>query len=130
MSSVQKEQIYVELRKYHLDEFPESLSNASMNDLLSEYRILEDEVITMLLELVNGKSEYVDLSDKLNNFIDKAKPGPKGNKTEEADRKHFVDKSNQLVQILQMAQDASFKLRPPRKTRESSRKVITTVNKT
>lgn len=129
MSAAQKEQIYVELRKYHLDEFPESFSNASMNELLAEYRILEDEVITMLLSLVNGKSEYSDLSRSLKNFSDKATILPEGDKTEAKHRKHFADKTEQLGRILQIAKQASFKVRPPRKTRESTRTVVTKITK-
>lgn len=129
MSAVQKEQIYTELRKYHLDELPESFPNSGMNDLLSEYRNLEDEIIAMLLGLVNGKSEYVDLSNNLNDFIQKAQPLLEGDITETDDRKHFTDKSEQLARILQMAKQASFTIRPPRKTRESTRAVVTKVNK-
>ncbi len=129
MSAVQKEQIYTELRKYHLDELPDVFANPGMNDLLIEYRNLEDEVIAMLLGLVNGKSEYVDLSNNLNEFVQKAKPILKGDESETDDRKHFADKSEQLAHILEMAKQASFTIRPPRKTRESTRAVVTKVNK-
>lgn len=129
MSAIQKEQIYAELRKYHLDEFPETLSNLDMDNLLAEYRILEDEVIAMLLGLVNGKSEYVDLTGSLKTFIDKAKPKPKGNKSEISEREHFVLKSEQLRHILGIAERASFTVRPARKVRESTREVITKVNR-
>lgn len=129
MSAAQKEQIYVELRKYHLDEFPEVLSNPAMNDALSEYRTLEDEIISMLLGLVNGKSEYVNVTDDLQSFNSKVKQLPKGNETEINERKHFVDKAAQLEHILNLAQSGSFTVRPPRKTRESTREVVTKVTK-
>ncbi len=129
MSAFQKEQIYTELRKYHLDEFPDSLSNSDMNDLLNEYRLLEDEIISMLLGLVNGKSEYVDWSKQLQAFITKSKVAPKGDKVEEKDRQHFTSKCEQLAEILAMAEKASFVVRPPRKTRQSTREVVTKVTK-
>jgi hypothetical protein len=83
----------------------------------------------MLLGLVNGKSEYVDLSGNLKTFVEEVKPAPKGDKAEVEDRKHFADKTQQLTHILEMAQRASFTVRPPRKTRESTREVVTKVNK-
>jgi hypothetical protein len=129
MTAIQKEQIYVELRKYHLDELPESLSNSGMNELLSEYRELEDEAIAMLLGLVNGKSEYVDLSGHFAAFLEKAKPEPKASKVEKAELLHFADKLDQLDQIIKMAHQASFTMRPPRKVRESTRTVVTKVNR-
>lgn len=129
MSAKQKEQIYIELREYHLDEFPESLSNSSMNELLSEYRALEDDVINMLLSFVNGKAEYTDMSENISKFIDKAKPNPSGDKSEDADRKHFILKIEQLKSIIEMAKDTPFKLRRVRNTRPSTREVITKVNK-
>lgn len=129
MTAVQKEQIFVELRKYHLDEFPESLVNTDMNYLLSEYRALEDEIISMLLGLVNGKSEFVDLSKDLSAFEEKAKPMLKGDKAEESDRKRFLSKIEQLSHILQLASMASFVVKPPRKVRESTRAVVTKVTK-
>ena len=130
MSAIQKEQIYVELRKYHLDEFPDSLANPDMNDLLEEYRVLEDEIISMLLGLVNGKSEYVEMSDDLKKFSAKAAPVLKGDKAEAKDREHFASKISQLETIIDLAQRASFTVRPPRKVRESTRSVVTKITRT
>lgn len=129
MTAVQKEQIFTELRKYHLDEFPDSLVNSDMNDLLSEYRELEDQIISMLLGLVNGKSEYQDLSKELEDFLSKAKPVLKGDKAEASDRQHFLSKIEQLEHILKIAAMASFTVKPPRKVRESTRSVVTKVTK-
>lgn len=129
MTAVQKEQIFTELRKYHLDEFPESLVNSDMNELLSEYRELEDEVISMLLGLVNGKSEFSDMSPNLKSFHDKVRPEAKGDKAELQDRKHFESKAEQLEHIVKIAEHASFTVKPPRKVRESTRSVVTKVTK-
>ena len=130
MSAVQKEQIYVELRQYHLDEFPANLANSDMNDLLDEYRVLEDEIISMLLGLVNGKSEYIDMTAKLKAFSNKAAPSLKGDKTESQDREHFASKIQQLQKIIELAQKASFTVKPLRKTRESTRSVVTKITRT
>ncbi len=129
MSAIQKEQIYVELREYHLDELPETLSNSDMNDLLKEYRVIEDEIISMLLGLVNGKTEFADMTGPLQTFKSKVQPFIGGDKTEDKDREHLLSKITQLEHILNLAAKASFTIRPPRKTRESTRAVVTKVTR-
>ncbi len=130
MSAIQKELIYTELRKYHLDEFPESFASSDMNRLLVEYRSLEDEVIAMLLGLVNGKSEYLDLSDNLKKFSGVVKqPNDQNDDLEGLERDHFISKAEQLIHILDMAKRGSFTARPTRKIRPSTRAVVVKVNK-
>lgn len=127
MSAAQKELIYVELRKYHLDEFPDSFGSAKLNELLAEYRQLEDQAVSMLLGLVNGKSEFADLAQDIKNFDSKVKlnTGDEAKK----DRDLFVSKLRQLERIIHLAGTASFTIRSKPKIRPSTRAVITKVNK-
>ncbi|HEX3095523.1 MAG TPA: hypothetical protein VHQ20_00200, partial [Patescibacteria group bacterium] len=60
MSAIDKERIFVELRKYHTDQFPDKLANEDMQALRAEFQIIEDDIVTMLLSLVNGKLGFVD----------------------------------------------------------------------
>ncbi len=115
MTAFEKEQIFVELRKYHLDEFPKSLSTPKMQDLFVEYKGIEDKIVSMIFGLVNGKTEFVDLSQDLINFNKKAKKTSTSDKAEEADRDLFLSKSAHLSLILNIAAAGTFKLRPVRK---------------
>ncbi|QQS23369.1 hypothetical protein IPM19_02290 [bacterium] len=127
MSALQKEQIYVELRKYHLDELPDSFANPKLNELLAEYRLLEDQSISMLLGLVNGKSEIADFSNDYENFA--AKIEMLNDVEDKNDKQHFHSKLESLKYIISMAQAASFTIRPVRKIKQSSRAVVTKINK-
>lgn len=127
MSAAKKEQIYVELRKYHLNEFPDSYTDPVINDLLQEYRILEDQAVSMLLGLVNGKTEYTDLTREFLAFEAKIKLASEQSQTK--DLSLFKTKLNNLEQIIHLAKSASFVMRPVRHIRQSTRAVETKVNK-
>jgi hypothetical protein len=117
MTAIEKEQIFIELRKYHTEEFPASLSNQNMAQLLGEFRALEDRVISMLLSLVSGKVAFVDLSSDLKAFGQKVKIKSTGDRSEDADRTMFISKIEQLSQIMNIAEVATFKLKVPRVAR-------------
>ncbi len=127
MSAAKKEQIYVELRQYHLNEFPDFYTDTAINDLLKEYRILEDQAVSMLLGLVNGKSEYTDLTKEFKDF--ESKIILIKDKAQEQDIALFQSKLNNLEQIILLAKSASFVMRPVRHVRQSTRAVETKVNK-
>jgi hypothetical protein len=129
MSAIQKEQIYVELRQYHENHFPETFSNSELNDLLKEYRNLEDEVIAMLLGLVNGKSEYMDLSNLPEKFMAKLDSVETSLPEESDEKEHFLAKVKSLQDILSLAEKATFKIRPVRQARVSTREVVTKITK-
>lgn len=114
MSALEKEQIFTELRKYHQDEFPSTMTNQNMTDLLGEFRELEDKIVNMLLSLVNGKVALVDLTPDLRSFANKAKVTPKGDRAEDDNRNLFIAKIEHLSQILNMAGLATFRLKVPR----------------
>ncbi len=114
MSAFEKEKIFIELRKYHLEGFPKTLSSQEMTSLLVEYKEIEDAIVSMIFGLVNGKTAYVDFSTQLKDFDKKARPGISTNKIETSDRELFLSKSSQLSTIINIAAAGNFKLRPVR----------------
>ncbi len=115
MSAFEKEKIFVELRKYHLEEFPKPLATEQMTTLLTEYKEIEDAIVSMIFGLVNGKTEFVDFRTQLKDFNKKVKPGLTTDKAETSNRELFLSKSFQLSNILDIASGGNFKLRPIRK---------------
>src|SRR5688572_20699519 len=114
MSAADKEKIFVELRKYHQDAFSEQMVNEDMNRLRNELENIEDKLVNMILGLVNGKTEFVDMGEDLRNFKKKIKILPSGARQEDGDRKFFKSKVDQLDNILQIASQGTFKLKIPR----------------
>lgn len=114
MSAIDKEKIFVELRKYHTDAFSDKLSTADMDELREEFAEVEDATVSMLLNLVNGKQGFVDLSQDLISFKDKVKIVKGGNKAEDEDRNFFIAKIDHLESILNIAKQAVFRLKVPR----------------
>ncbi len=123
MTAFEKEQIFVELRKYHLEKFPKSLSTPLMENLLIEFKELEDSIVGMLFGLVNGKTEYVDMGAQVKSISKKIMINPNSDKTEDSDRNLFINKLALLSQILNIAANSTFKLRPQRNT-----KIIRSIN--
>lgn len=118
MSAFDKEKVFVELRKYHLNEFPKSLSTPRMASLLEEYKSLEDSIVSMIFGLVNGKTEFVDFKPQLVDFnkkLDKKAESAQEDKLEEENKALFLSKSVELTEILNIAESGDFKLRPQRK---------------
>lgn len=115
MTAFEKEQIFVELRKYHLDEFPKTFSTPLMTSYLEDYKTIEDNIVSMIFGLVNGKTEFVDFSSELKNFNNKVKINSTTDKAELSDRELFLSKSAHLSLILNIAAAGTFKLRPIRK---------------
>lgn len=114
MTAFEKEQIFVELRKYHLEEFPKSLATEKMSSLLAEYKTIEDGIVSMIFGLVNGKTEFVDFGNQLKSFNKKVEVDTSTDKAEIKDRKLFLSKSAHLSLILNIAAAGTFKLRPIR----------------
>lgn len=114
MSAIDKEKIFVELRQYHTDAFPDKLSSPVMEELREEYAELEDTAVSMLLNLVNGKTGYVEMDSEFKAFKEKIKVTKTSEKAEEEDRKFFTAKIEHLAVILDMAKNAIFRLKVPR----------------
>ena len=127
MSAQEKENIFVELRKYHLDEFPKSLSSETMNELRTEFGEFEDKLVTMLLSLVNGRAEYVDLTPDLDKIKAKAEISASTEAIENSDRELLLSKIKQLSNILHMASVGTFPLKRKRPVRISQSKKPVTV---
>jgi hypothetical protein len=114
MSAIDKEKIFVELRKYHIEQFPDKLVNEDMQTLREEFQVIEDNIVTMLLNLVNGKLGFVDFKKELAEFEGKVKVSKSTDKSEIENRNLFVTKIAQLNDLLLMAEGAIFKLKIPR----------------
>lgn len=114
MSAMDKEKIFVELRKYHTEEFPEKLATEEMQALREEFLEIEDNIVTMLLSLVNGKLGFVDFEKELNDFGKKVKSTKTTDRSEDANREFFVSKITHLTELLLIAKNSIFKLKVPR----------------
>ncbi len=117
MSAIEKEKIFVELRRYHTSEFPEKLPSQELTALRSEFGLIEDRVVAMLLRFVNGKSVFVDFSEELDSFQDKVKLAPSGEQRTEENKQLFFSKTRHLSEIIGIAKVSNFKLKTPRPTR-------------
>jgi hypothetical protein len=112
MDAQNKEKIYEELRNYHLEQFPDKVRNPIMKDLRIEFGVLEDKIIAMLLSLVNGKAEYADPSGDIQSFDERLhRAVPEGHDDEES-MNLFATKIAKLREIVEVAKNAEFKLRP------------------
>lgn len=114
MSAIDKEKIFVELRKYHTEEFPEKMVNENMQTLRDEFEVIEDNIVTMLLSLVNGKLGFVDFEKELADFSKKIKISKSGDRAEDKERTFFLTKIEHLNELLMIAKNAIFKLKVPR----------------
>ena len=117
MAAFEKEKIFVELRKYHTDEFPERMATSKMQQLREEFSVLEDSIINMLLNLVNGKVAFVDHTAELGAFADRVKVKPSGDRSEDDNRRLFISKIEQLKNVLELGRNSNFTLRVPRTKR-------------
>lgn len=109
-----KEKIFVELRQYHTDAFDDKLSTKEMDSLREEFVELEDNIVTMLLNLVNGKVGYVDFQKELAVFQKKVKVSKTTDPAETKNRVFFSNKIEHLNQILDIARASIFRLKIPR----------------
>ncbi len=114
MSAMDKEKIFVELRKYHTEQFPDKLVNEDMQNLREEFQVIEDDIVTMLLSLVNGKLGFVDFKKELTEFENKVKISKNTTKSEVENRNLFMSKISLLKELLVIAENAVFKLKIPR----------------
>ncbi len=105
MSALNKEKIYEELRNYHANAFPDKFPTEKLDNLRAEFGVIEDEVISMLLGLVNGKRVIVELGDSVTNFQ---------KKLNESEQEVFASKSAQLLDLMAMAKGFDFQLRKVR----------------
>ncbi len=124
MTAVEKEQIFVKLRKYHTDEFPAAFGNDAMNSLLAEFRELEDKIISTMLGAVNGKAEYIDYSDDLKKFSKKIQNDFSG-----SEKEFFEMKINDLSEIMDLAAATTFSLKKSYAHRLVGKQVTTTITK-
>jgi chromosome segregation ATPase len=120
MSSIEKEKIFIELREYHTFQFPEHLASEQLADLRAEFEVLEDKIVNMILSLVNGKQEYVELKDELEEFKARIASADKV-ANDDTDRTFFLEKIDKLVGILAVAKESTFKLKPPRYRKEAEK---------
>ncbi len=114
MSLLNKEKIFTLLRGYHENLFPAVFSSEAMRRLRIELEVLEDQITSMALSLVSGKSVFSDSSEELHLFQKKVSILPNGDRKEDQDRNLFSSKISQLLEILSVAKESSFRLKTVR----------------
>lgn len=119
MSAHQKENVFIKLRDYHLNTFPDKMSSSLMEQSKIDFQIIEDKIINMLLNLVNGKGLYVDFVPELKSFEVEMTAKKSDDPIEFENRTLFTTKIRNLREVLKFALDADFKMRTPRFTKES-----------
>ena len=112
MSFLNKEKVFTILREYHQNAFPDVLSTKEMAKLRIEFETLEDQVINMIINVVARKALFADSTAELLAFQKKVQIKPSGDRKEDADRNLFTTKIAQLFEILSMAKEATFTLKP------------------
>lgn len=130
MSAYEKEAIFTELRQYHLNDFPETSKSESYLSVYKQFILLEEEIVNMLLQLVNGKSEYVDYSQKLKKFTDLVANESSSDVEFKQVSQLFFEKCEHLKKILALAADGNFPLRKQKTPRISlaTKPIITKKN--
>ena len=110
MSALAKEKIFEGLRNYHTHKFP-AIKNLEVNNLKSEFILMEDSIIGMILSLVSGKAEFVDSAKELNTFQEKLKTTIPVDSADEKSRSLFVSKISQLGEMMSLAKASNFQLK-------------------
>ncbi|HMQ02007.1 MAG TPA: hypothetical protein PKD79_02990 [Candidatus Doudnabacteria bacterium] len=129
MSAFEKENIFVELREYHMNEFPESMASTQLDELRVEFGELEDSIVNMILSLVNGKAEFEDHSEELKTFREKLNAITADTEAEKSNKNFFEAKLSHLDKILNQTGRGTFPLRKQRPARISQSKKPVTIGK-
>ncbi len=113
MSALDKEKIFDQLRNYHAVSFPVKSATTEMTSWRERFEEMQDNIINMVLSIISGKSEFVDVSKDLSAFGEKIKSNNSGNELEAPERNLFEVKITQLLLVLDLAKSANFRLRTP-----------------
>lgn len=112
MSALAKEKIFEELRNYHTHQFP-AIKSPEMNNLRTEFGAMEDRIVGMILSTISGRAEFIDFAKELDTFQDKLKRTmPADGNNDETSRNLFASKISQLSEMMALAKESGFKLRP------------------
>jgi hypothetical protein len=77
MQVSEKEQIYTQLREYHEMDKQFRTSDAGVINLQTELEGIKEETVNSVLRFVNGKSEFSDVQEPLQNLKTKyLEPNP------------------------------------------------------
>lgn len=114
MNAIGKEKIFEELRNYHTHQFPVKIKNLAVDNLRTEFVVLEDKIVTMVLSLISGKTEFVDATKDLDMFQNKLERTMANDDGNEISKNLFVAKISKLSEIMIIAKDSDFKLKPVR----------------
>jgi uncharacterized protein YacL len=113
MSNQNKEKILVQLRAYHALDLPKVSNNKKIQDLIEEITVIEDQITSMVLQLINGKSLFVESNYELEILQKKVSKLPQD--IEQAPyKKILLTKIDLLLNLLIAAKESMFKLRVPR----------------
>jgi hypothetical protein len=127
MTAVEKEQIFIRLRKYHTEEFPQTYDTDGKTGLLEDFRELEDQIIGTVLGMVNGKAEYIDYSKELETFSGKIEN--EFTDSDNSQKKFFETKIKDLGEVMQIASETKFALKRSYAHKLVGKKVTTTITK-
>lgn len=111
MSALAKEKIFEELRNYHTHQFP-AIKSPEMNNLRTEFAAMEDRIVGMILSTISGRAEFIDSAKELDTFQDKLKRTMPADGGDETSRNLFASKISQLSEMMALAKESGFKLRP------------------
>lgn len=110
MNAINKEKVFEKLRTYHA-EAKGKFKGPQAESLQEEFDAMEDKIVSMVLSLVSGKAEFKDSSGELAEFEHKLREDAK---------KFFASKIEHLNEIMEVAKDSGFTLRPVRKAKITS----------
>src|SRR3989344_4810231 len=112
MSAINKEKIYTELRNYHVQQLADHAGSKQFSRLREEFVLMEEKIISMVLSLANGKTEFTDSSKELNTFSTKLSAIT--DKIDDVTKDLFAAKIKQLSDIMSLAKESNFRLKPVR----------------
>jgi hypothetical protein len=71
----------------------------------------------MILSTISGRAEFIDSAKELNTFQDKLKRTMPADGNDETSRNLFASKISQLSEMMALAKESGFKLRPVKAAR-------------
>ena len=109
MIKQEKNSIFEMLRDYHESVFPVPNSSIDIAKLKIELEDIQEKTMSMVLGFVYGRSEFVDWSDEINTFANKAKAQKVHNQLEESDKALIGIKTNKLLKVIELTRTVNLK---------------------
>ena len=90
MNANNKEKVFEKLRSYHLEQFPDKIQGENLNNFRIALGTLEDNIITMILSLIDGRTKFTDFTPELNSFQEKFTRTTTGDSHDDAIKNLFM----------------------------------------